>query len=110
MTSRRRSRDARRTLRSTATRRFIRQDSLRWVTVLMMSLDELTFELERFELQDGARLTVRGRWLGVRGQRFMRPTLHVRVGDRERRVIAVLDHKPWAPDAAGAWIAAFAWG
>ena len=78
----------------------------------MMSLDELTFELERFEWQGEDRLEVRGRWFGVRGQRFMRPTLHVRAGDsggRRRRMIAVLDHKPWAPDDDGVWIAAFVW-
>lgn len=75
----------------------------------MMSLDELTFELERFEWQDDERLEVRGRWFGVRGQRFMRPTLHVRAAGRRRRMIALLDHKPWAPDAEGTWIAAFTW-
>ena len=78
----------------------------------MMSLDELTFELERFEWQGEDRLEVRGRWFGVRGQRFMRPTLHVRAGDaraRRRRMIAVMDHKPWAPDDDGVWIAAFVW-
>ncbi|MDA0185407.1 hypothetical protein OJ997_34190, partial [Solirubrobacter phytolaccae] len=74
-----------------------------------MSLDELTFELERFDWHDGDRLEVRGRWFGVRGQRFMRPTLHVRAGGRRRRMIALLDHKPWAPDGEGAWIAAFSW-
>ena len=43
-----------------------------------MSVDELTFELEHFEWQGQERLEVRGRWFGVRGQRFMRPTLHAR--------------------------------
>ncbi|MDA0136116.1 hypothetical protein OJ962_01300, partial [Solirubrobacter sp. CPCC 204708] len=74
-----------------------------------MSLDELTFELERFDWQGPERLEVRGRWFGVRGQRFMRPTLHLKAGGRRRRLIAALDHKPWAPDDDGVWIAAFAW-
>src|SRR5439155_5789486 len=36
---------------------------------------------------------------------FMRPTLTV--GDR--RVLAVLDHKPWAPEEGQPWIAEFPW-
>ena len=37
--------------------------------------------------------------------RFMRPTLTV--GDR--RVLAVLDHKPWMPEEGQPWIAEFPW-
>jgi hypothetical protein len=37
--------------------------------------------------------------------RFMRPTLTI----GERRVLAVLDHKPWAPDESELWIAEFPW-
>jgi hypothetical protein len=37
--------------------------------------------------------------------RFMRPTLTV--GDR--RVLAVLDHKPWMPEEGETWIAEFPW-
>jgi hypothetical protein len=37
--------------------------------------------------------------------RFMRPTLTV--GDR--RVLAVLDHKPWMPEEGQTWIAEFPW-
>jgi hypothetical protein len=71
---------------------------------------ELAFEVERFEWTNDERLEISGRWYGLRGHRFMRPTLHVRVGDRRRRrMIAVLDHKPWAPEEDGPWIAAFAW-
>jgi hypothetical protein len=72
-------------------------------------LSELTFEIERFEWTAADRLEVTGRWFGVRGQRFMRPTLHLRADGRRRRLIALLDHKPWAPDTAGLWTAAFAW-
>jgi hypothetical protein len=62
------------------------------------------FELEQFE-QSGGRLRVLGRWSDVRGMRFMRPTLTV--GDR--RVLAVLDHKPWMPEEGETWIAEFPW-
>jgi hypothetical protein len=62
------------------------------------------FELEQFE-RSGDRLRVAGRWSDVRGMRFMRPTLTV--GDR--RVLAVLDHKPWAPEEGQRWIAEFPW-
>jgi hypothetical protein len=62
------------------------------------------FELEQFE-QSGGRLRVLGRWSDVRGMRFMRPTLTV--GDR--RVLAVLDHKPWMPEEGQTWIAEFPW-
>ncbi|HEY6888283.1 MAG TPA: hypothetical protein VI300_10900, partial [Solirubrobacter sp.] len=72
-------------------------------------LTELTFEIERFEWTAADRLEVAGRWFGVRGQRFVRPTLHLRVDGRRRRLIALLDHKPWPPDTDDGWIAAFAW-
>jgi hypothetical protein len=62
------------------------------------------FELEQFE-RSGDRLRVAGRWSDVRGMRFMRPTLTV--GDR--RVLAVLDHKPWMPEEGERWIAEFPW-
>jgi hypothetical protein len=62
------------------------------------------FELEQFE-RSGGRLRVAGRWSDVRGMRFMRPTLTI--GDR--RVLAVLDHKPWAPEEGQRWIAEFPW-
>ncbi len=71
-------------------------------------LTDLAFELERFEWTDD-RLEVVGRWFGVRGHRFIRPTLHLKLGDRRQRLIALLDDKPWAADGEGAWTAAFAW-
>lgn len=61
------------------------------------------FEIDAIVVDDG-RLLVSGRWSGVRGMRFMRPTLVL--GDRQ--VLALLDHKPWAPDR-DPWIAAFPW-
>ena len=64
----------------------------------------VSFEVERLE-RDGDELVVSGHWSGLRGVRFVRPTLVV--GDRE--VLATLEHKPWAPRADRAWIAAFPW-
>ncbi|HUR83957.1 MAG TPA: hypothetical protein VMY78_01305 [Solirubrobacteraceae bacterium] len=64
----------------------------------------VSFELERLE-RDGDRLVVSGHWSGLRGVRFVRPTLVA--GDRE--VLATLEHKPWAPRADRAWTAAFPW-
>src|SRR3954452_18117342 len=64
----------------------------------------VTFEVERLE-RDGDELVVSGHWSGLRGVRFVRPTLVV--GDRQ--VLATLEHKPWAPRADRAWTAAFPW-
>src|SRR5207245_223766 len=44
-------------------------------------------------------------WSGLRGVRFVRPTLVV--GQRE--VLATLEHKPWAPSSDRPWVAAFPW-
>lgn len=63
-----------------------------------------TFELQDLRHQDGE-LVVTGSWSGVRGMRFMRPTLTV----AGRRALATMEHKPWAPDAEGPWVAAFPW-
>jgi hypothetical protein len=64
----------------------------------------VTFEVERLE-RDGDQLVVSGHWSGLRGVRFVRPTLVV--GDRQ--VLATLEHKPWAPRADRVWTAAFPW-
>jgi hypothetical protein len=70
----------------------------------------VTFEVERFEWVDGDRLEVTGRWYGLRGHRFVRPVLVVQAaGDEQRRLLAVLDHKPWAAEDGDEWIAAFPW-
>jgi hypothetical protein len=69
----------------------------------------ITFEVERFEWVDGDRLEVRGRWYGLRGHRFVRPVLVVHAVDERRRMLAVLDHKPWAAEDGDEWIAAFPW-
>jgi hypothetical protein len=72
-------------------------------------LEPASFEVERFELRPDACLEVRGRWSGVRGRRFIRPTLTAVAGEREHRLLAVLDHKPWIAEEGEAWLAAFPW-
>ena len=69
----------------------------------------VTFEVDRFEWVDGDRLEVSGRWYGLRGHRFVRPVLVVQAADEQRRLLAVLDHKPWAAEDGDEWIAAFPW-
>jgi hypothetical protein len=71
--------------------------------------DGVAFEVERFEWTASDRLEVTGRWYGLRGHRFVRPVLEVKAGDEQRRLLAVLDHKPWAADDGEEWIAAFPW-
>jgi hypothetical protein len=71
------------------------------------TLAPASFEVERFELAGEACIEVRGRWSGVRGRRFMRPTLTARAGGREQRILAVLDHKPWIAEEGEIWLAAF---
>jgi hypothetical protein len=72
-------------------------------------LPGVTFEVERFEWASDDRLEVVGRWFGLRGQRFLRPTLDVEVRGERRRMLALLEHKPWAAEEGQEWVAAFAW-
>ena len=68
----------------------------------------VAFELDRLELDDG-RLAVAGRWFGVRGRRFVRPSLS-RVGtESSARVLADLEHKPWPAADGEPWTAVFPW-
>jgi hypothetical protein len=73
------------------------------------ALTGVDFEVERFEWTSGDRLEITGRWFGVRGRRFVRPVLNVQLPGGRRRLIALLEHKPWAPHEGEAWIAAFTW-
>lgn len=59
---------------------------------------EIAFELERYEFKGDDRVEISGRWSGVRGRRFIRPTLTVMTGGRGSRALADLEHKPWAPE------------
>jgi hypothetical protein len=70
--------------------------------------ERITFELDHLGM-DAGRLLVSGRWYGVRGRRFVRPTLilTLRSDGSERRALADLDHKPWAAEDGELWISAF---
>jgi hypothetical protein len=70
--------------------------------------DDIVFELERFEPSDG-HLTLSGRWFGVRGRRFVRPTLTLEVSGERRRALADLADKPWAAEDGEPWQATFPW-
>jgi hypothetical protein len=70
---------------------------------------DVAFDVERVGWPSPDRLEVVGRWFGVRGRRFIRPTLYVEADGEPRRLLAVLDHKPWAVEDGEEWIAAFAW-
>ena len=69
---------------------------------------EPAFTVERFE-PDGERLEVAGHWRGLRGRRFVRPVLWLYHGEDRQRLVAVLDHKPWAVGEGAQWVAAFPW-
>src|SRR5919202_1109724 len=69
----------------------------------------VAFELERLDWPAPGRLEVAGRWYGVRGLRFVRPVLQVQAGSDLRRLLALLDHKPWQAQDDELWVAAFAW-
>jgi hypothetical protein len=70
---------------------------------------EVVFEVDSFEWTDDDRLEVTGRWYGLRGHRFVRPLLTAEADDGPRRMLALLEHKPWAADDGEPWIAAFPW-
>jgi hypothetical protein len=70
-------------------------------------MEPASFQVDRFELVGDSRLEVRGRWFGVRGRRFMRPALTAVAGGRQQRILAALDHKPWAPEEGETWLASF---
>jgi hypothetical protein len=74
---------------------------------IVTRLAPASFEVERFELAGDACLEVHGRWFGVRGRRFMRPALTAVADGHERRILAVLDHKPWSAEDGEPWVAAF---
>ena len=67
----------------------------------------VAFELDRIELAGGDRLEVNGRWFGVRGRRFIRPSLTLVADEEQRRLLADLDHKPWAAEDGQPWQATF---
>lgn len=76
---------------------------------LTAGADRITFKVEQLEHDQPGRVVVRGRWFGVRGRRFVRPTLTLtlRTDSSERRALADLEHKPWAAEDGARWVAAF---
>ena len=77
-------------------------------TITDSTTTDPAFVVERFAAR-GDRLEISGHWHGVRGRRFVRPVLWLHRGESRRRLVAVLDHKPWAADAGEPWVAAFSW-
>ena len=67
----------------------------------------VVFELDRFAVAGEDRLVVEGAWFGVRGRRFIRPSLTVMVEGNETRLLADLADKPWAAEDGEPWRAAF---
>src|SRR4029077_9011303 len=76
---------------------------------IVSQLEPASFEVERFWVGPGCYVEVHARWSGVRGRRFVRPTLNALIGGRNHRVLAVLDHKPWIAEEGESWLAAFPW-
>jgi hypothetical protein len=69
----------------------------------------ITFAVESLTLTKPGQLFVSGRWFGIRGRRFVRPTLMLKLSSdgSQRRALAELKHKPWAAEEGELWIASF---
>lgn len=65
--------------------------------------------MDRLAATEDGRVEVSGRWFGVRGRRFVRPTLTLTLGEDgpPQRWLADLEHKPWAALDGEPWTAAF---
>lgn len=69
--------------------------------------DPLSFQVDRFERDDEAGLELHGRWFGIRGRRFVRPTLTFRIDGARHRLLADLADKPWPAREGEDWFAVF---
>ncbi len=67
----------------------------------------VSFELDRLDTSGDGRIELAGRWFGVRGRRFVRPALTFTAGGETCRLLADLEHKPWAAQDGELWQAAF---
>jgi hypothetical protein len=72
----------------------------------------VSFEVERFvrrgpDRRGPDRIELRGRWFGLRGLRFVRPTLTLAIDGQSQRALADLAHKPWAAEDGEPWEAVF---
>ena len=70
----------------------------------------VSFELDSCVVTAEGQLEVTGRWFGVRGRRFVRPSLTLAGDAGQARALAVLRHKPWAATDGEPWTAAFPLG
>lgn len=68
---------------------------------------QVVFEPDDVTFADN-RVIVTGRWFGVRGRRFVRPTLTFGRDGSGSRLLAELEHKPWTAADGEPWTAAFA--
>jgi hypothetical protein len=69
-------------------------------------VSRVEFQPAHFEVI-GDRCQVKGRWFGVRGRRFIRPTLTAVVDGRPIRLLADLVDKPWTAEDGEPWQATF---
>jgi hypothetical protein len=70
--------------------------------------DRISFEVDRLGMIAPGRLEIGGRWFGIRGRRFVRPTVTFTLADgSERRSLAELEEKPWAAQDGESWKATF---
>jgi hypothetical protein len=63
--------------------------------------------VDRLVAAQAGRVEVSGRWYGIRGRRFVRPTLILTIGGEEHSALADLADKPWAAQDGDLWQAAF---
>lgn len=72
-------------------------------------MDVPRLHVDRFDWAAPDRIELAGHWTGVRGVRFVRPTLVLVAGETSRRALARLEDKPWQAGGDGSWTVAFAW-
>jgi hypothetical protein len=71
----------------------------------------ISFAVDALAQDADGRVELTGRWFGIRGRRFVRPTLTAALkSGGERRALADLAHKPWAGEDGEPWTAAFQLG
>ena len=69
----------------------------------------VSLDVDRLELTGDGSLVIEGRWYGVRGRRFVRPTVMLFAGGERSRLLADIEHKPWAAEDGELWLAVFPW-
>ena len=69
----------------------------------------VSLDVDRVELTGHGSLVIEGRWYGVRGRRFVRPAVMLFAGGERSRLLADIEHKPWAAEDGELWLAVFPW-